>query len=72
MYLIGNPEFADVQAELDAELQRQLEQNNDSLMTAEAALEKWGYVIDKVGQIPYGGEFKVQSPGPDGGETIIV
>lgn len=67
--LIGNLEYADLQAELDAELHRQLDRNNDSPMTAEVAQEKWGYTVDQVGQIPYVGEFTVQSPGRDKGET---
>jgi len=68
--LVNNPEFADLQDRLDSELHRQLKQNNDSLTTSEEACEKWGYqVAEKSGEIPYCGEFKVQSPGPDKGKV---
>ena len=65
--LVGDPAHADVQAELEAELQRQLKANNDSVMTSEEAVAKWGYSVHKSGEIPYVGDFTTQSPGPDKG-----
>lgn len=67
--LINDPDFADVRAELDAELLQQLKNNNDSLMSAEEARKKWKFTVLEGGEIPYRGEFKVQSPGPDIGDT---
>jgi arylsulfatase A-like enzyme len=64
---VDAPELAEMRTALDSELHRQLERNNDSLMTAEAAREKWGYTVKTSGVIPFTGEFIVQSPGPDGG-----
>lgn len=65
---IDDPAFAPLRAELDARLQAALEQNGDRLMSAEAARTKWGYTVNERGDIPYVGEFRVQSPGPDKGE----
>jgi arylsulfatase A-like enzyme len=65
---IDDPDFAGVRAELEAELQEQLQRNNDSFPTAEEALAPWGYTVGKGGCIPYCGEFLCQSPGKGGGE----
>jgi len=46
----------------------QLKRNGDTLPSAKEALEKWGYAVNKGGEIPYTKEFKVQSPGPDKGQ----
>jgi arylsulfatase A-like enzyme len=64
---IDNPSHADLQAELEGELQRQLTKNGDAVLTAEDARTKWGYTVNSGGDIPYYGEFKSQSPGPDRG-----
>lgn len=65
--LIDDPEYAGLRSELHAELKRQLEQNNDNMLSREDAVKKWGYAVGNGICIPYTGEFKVQSPGPDGG-----
>ncbi len=67
--LVDDPEHAELQDSLDAKLQRQLKRNNDTLPAAELALARWGYTVDPGGNIPYRGEFRVQSPGKDKGET---
>ena len=42
----------------------------ESVGTEERIL--WGYTVGESGDIPYNGEVKVQSPGPDEGETWAV
>jgi arylsulfatase A-like enzyme len=66
--LIGRPENAELQASLEARLLEQLVSNGDSLPPAAQARTQWGYTVDKDGNIPYVGEFRVQSPGKDGGQ----
>jgi hypothetical protein len=38
-------------------------------MTREEAMVKWGYTVNDDREIPYYGEFRPQSPRPDGGEV---
>ncbi len=64
---IGDAALATVQARLDAELSMQLARARDDLPTAGEAVERWGYTVNGNGEIPYRGEFKVQSPGPVNG-----
>lgn len=66
--LVEDPAHAALRLELDAELQRQLEKHDDSTMTREEAVAKWGYDTVEGCAIPYCGVFKVQSPGSDRGE----
>ena len=61
--LIGSPEHADLQKELDHKLQAKLKQTGDKFLTKEQALKAWGYTVDRKSCIPYKGDFKVQSPG---------
>jgi arylsulfatase A-like enzyme len=65
--LIGDARFADVQAQLEAELAEQLARAGDDLPTAAEARALWGYTVNPNGDIPYTGVFTVQSPGPDKG-----
>jgi arylsulfatase A-like enzyme len=66
--LIGRPEYSELQASLEAELQKLLARNGDPLPSAAEARAQWGYAVDEDGNIPYVGEFRVQSPGKDGGQ----
>jgi arylsulfatase A-like enzyme len=66
--LVNDPACFELREKLEAALQRQLEKNGDSVMTKEEAVAKWGYYVKDSGEIPYTGEFRVQSPGPDKGE----
>ena len=66
--LVDDPGSAALLEILDGELQAQLTRNGDRVMTREEAVEEWGYNVEKGGAIPYCGEFRVQSPGPDSGE----
>jgi arylsulfatase A-like enzyme len=65
--LVASPEHAGLRDELDAKLAAQLNRNGDAFPTADEALAKWGYTVGKGGAIPYCGEFRSQSPGPDKG-----
>jgi len=65
--LIGDAGVADLHRQLDAELTRQLARSGDDFPTAPQARDKWGYRVNPNGEIPYYGEFTVQSPGPDKG-----
>ncbi len=67
--LIDNPEHADLQATLEAQLQSQLKQIGDKCPSKDEALAQWGYTINPGGEIPYTGEFKVQSPGSKPGKV---
>jgi len=65
--LIGDPDHAEIQAALEAELGRQLARNGDEVLPREEAIAKWGYTVNKNGEIPYTGTFTSQSPGTGGG-----
>jgi arylsulfatase A-like enzyme len=60
--LVGVPEQAGVQAELDARLQSMLRQTGDSFQPRDHYLREWGYEVDGSGAIPYRSGAKVQSP----------
>jgi arylsulfatase A-like enzyme len=66
--LIGRPEYAELQASLETKLQEQLDRNGDSLPSAREARAHWGYAVDERGEAHYRGEFRVQSPGKEGGQ----
>ncbi len=69
--LIDDPAHAAIQADLEAELQRLLTQNKDEFPTAAKAREKWDYMVNKNGDIPYNGRIIVQSPGPAHRSEVI-
>ncbi len=52
--LADNPEAAGVRKELEWQLRRQLEKIGDPFREKEYYLEKWGYEVDDVGNVPYG------------------
>jgi len=51
--LVDRPEHAELQAELDAWLDRRLEANGDTFEPAEVYIERWGYKVDETGTVPY-------------------
>ena len=53
--LIGSPEVAKVQGELDAWLSRRLEARGDAFLPGQAYLEEWGYQVNAHGTVPYTG-----------------
>ena len=52
--LIGDPQFGDVQANLDSMLRRRLRETGDEFLPGAAYVEKWGYPVDQTGTVPYG------------------
>ncbi len=66
--LIDNPEYADLREELETELQSQLKRTGDAFLSKAEALAEWGYTVNPGGEIPYHGEFRVQSPGSEPGD----
>jgi arylsulfatase A-like enzyme len=65
--LIGESDHAEIQVALEAELARQLARNGDSVLPREEAIARWGYTVNRSGEIPYTGAFTSQSPGKGGG-----
>ena len=56
--LIGKPEHAAVQAELEAALQRLLAARRDQFLPGDEYIRRWGYVVDpKTGTVPYSVKF---------------
>lgn len=51
--LVGNPQFATIQAKLDKQLKQKLKANNDQFLPGPEYIKKWGYTVDKTGTIPY-------------------
>lgn len=51
--LVGKPDRAALQAELDAALQRRLRETNDEFLPGEKYIAKWGYKTDANGTVRY-------------------
>ena len=51
--LCGDPGRAALQKELDELLQRKLKATRDDFQPASKYIQKWGYVIDANGTVPY-------------------
>ena len=51
--LVGQPQAAEVQAQLDRQLTARLKAYGDEFLPGERYIEKWGYKVDKTGTIPY-------------------
>jgi arylsulfatase A-like enzyme len=60
--LIGDSEYIGLQKKLEGILQTKLDQTGDKLLPKQHYLEEWGYTVERGGNIPYWGNFKVQSP----------
>ena len=60
--LIGDAEYADLRKELDHRLKSKLKQTGDKFLPKDHYPEEWGYEVSERGNIPYWGDFKVQSP----------
>lgn len=50
--LVNRPEHADLQARLDAQLGRMLDETNDAFLPGEDYIAQWGYEVDESGTIP--------------------
>jgi arylsulfatase A-like enzyme len=51
--LVGKPEAAEVQREMEGLLAAKLKENGDAFLPAGNYIEKWGYRVDRSGTIPY-------------------
>ena len=51
--LVGRPEAAAVQAQLDAQLRARLAANQDEFRPGSDYIAKWGYKVDPKGTVPY-------------------
>jgi len=51
--LVNEPEFAKVQAELDATLTHKLKAIGDEFLPGDEYIKKWGYKLDEEGSVPY-------------------
>ena len=51
--LVGEPESATLQAELEEKLQRKLKANGDAFLPAADYIAKWGWKVDANGTVPY-------------------
>jgi len=51
--LVGRPEAAPLQAELDATLARKLAATHDEFLPGETYIRRWGYKVDATGTVPY-------------------
>jgi arylsulfatase A-like enzyme len=51
--LVGQPQHASLQAELNATLEQKLHAAHDQFLPGETYLKKWGYALNKDGNIPY-------------------
>jgi hypothetical protein len=51
--LAGKPEFAALQARLDAWLRRKLMSRHDAFEPADAYVRRWGYTVDADGTVTY-------------------
>ena len=51
--MTDTPEAADLQSGLERELVRQLKEIDDPFREKEYYLEKWGYAVNKTGEVPY-------------------
>jgi len=60
--LLGNPEYADLQRELDSRLWEELRKIGDDFQPRSYYLEKWNYQVNDRGYIPYRHLHKVQGP----------
>ena len=50
--LVDHPDYADIQAQLDALLQGKLAELGDEFLTGGQYTEKWGYPLDETGTMP--------------------
>ncbi len=51
--LIGNADYATVQADLDQQLSKRLKAHGDEFLPGMEYIKKWGYPVDETGTVPY-------------------
>ena len=52
-YLLGDPAAAQLQSDLDAQLQRKLKASADAFLPGADYIAKWGWPVDAKGTVPY-------------------
>jgi arylsulfatase A-like enzyme len=52
--LVNNPEYEELQTELELVLQQELEKVGDAFMPRQYYIDKWNYTLNEMGHIPYG------------------
>ncbi len=51
--LVNQPDYANLQADLETQLQGKLEANNDEFLPGMEYIRRWGYEVDETGTVPY-------------------
>lgn len=51
--LIGADEYITLQDDLEKQLAQRLEEIGDEFLPGMEYIEKWGYIVDKTGTVPY-------------------
>ncbi len=51
--LVGHPDYADVQADLEAKLQQVLKTRGDDFLPGMTYIQRWGYTVNERGTVPY-------------------
>lgn len=51
--LVGNPDYVDLQSEMDKWLTERLKANGDEFLPGMEYIKKWGYPVDESGTVPY-------------------
>ena len=51
--LVDNPEYAEIQKQLDDELSARLKSNGDRFLPGMDYIKKWNYLVDKTETVPY-------------------
>ena len=51
--LVNKPEYKDIQDELDKTLLKKLKITKDEFKPADYYINKWGYIVDATGTVPY-------------------
>jgi len=51
--LVGKPEYAELEKELDSQLQQLLHRTHDEFLPGQKYIEKWCYKVDANGTVPY-------------------
>jgi hypothetical protein len=51
--LIGTDEFVTLQDDLEKQLAQRLKEIGDEFLPGMEYIEKWGYIVDKTGTVPY-------------------
>ncbi|MFO7975237.1 MAG: sulfatase [Candidatus Hydrogenedentota bacterium] len=52
--LCNDPSMAEIQAKLDAQLNKRLAERNDEFLPGPVYIERFGYTVDESGTVPYG------------------